>query len=159
MTRWSNDRGDNTRVFSRAAYSVFLWENVRKRKIISHPEICPIPLMTVNEEDDDTFSAYLNSTHITTTKEEDARKVDQHPTGQTLTLPVVMIVRYHHNNKMKLCKVIEKGDVDADADAEGIKAGDLNSKVSHILHIYTVAPVCEPEPSDILDHPQKLWQK
>ena len=35
-------------------------------------------------------------------------KVDQQPSGQTLTLPIGMTVRFHHPNKMTLYGVIEK---------------------------------------------------
>ena len=92
-------------------YSIFLWDDDKRGELISHPTECPIPLMSVNERDGDNFSAYLSSTESRLTKEGDVRKVDQQTTGQTLTLPIGMIIRFNHNNKMKLYEVIGKDDL------------------------------------------------
>ena len=51
--RWSKDRGDDAGIFSRGDYSIFLWDNDNSKNLIHHPPACPIPLMTVNEGDED----------------------------------------------------------------------------------------------------------
>ena len=106
--------------------------------------------MTVNEGEGDTADVHFNTYDQRLTSKGDVWKVDQHPTGQTLTLPVGMTVRFHHNNKTRLCEVIEKDSDDAE---EGTKIRVLNSKESHLVPESAIAPICEPEPSDVLQHP------
>ena len=59
ISKWSEDKHDNCGVFSRGAYSIFLWDDDTKRKTISHHPSCKIPLMRVNEDKDEA-SIYFN---------------------------------------------------------------------------------------------------
>ena len=67
--------------------------------------------MSVNEGKVYSLSAYLASSKSRLAKGGDLWKVDQRPTEQILTLPVGMTVRFNHNNKTKLCNVIDKDDL------------------------------------------------
>ena len=53
---------------------------------------------------------------------------------------------------MKLCEVIEKDD-STGLEEKGVKIRVLNSKENHVVPTHMVAPLYEPEPSDIMNHP------
>ena len=62
IAQWSADRGDNCGIFSRGDYSIFFWDNDKKSKHIDHSPTCRIPLMPVNEGEDQ--FAFLVSSHL-----------------------------------------------------------------------------------------------
>ena len=86
ITQWINDRGENAGVFSREAYSILLWDDDKRKKLIIHPVGCPTPLMSVNGGGGGSVSVYLSSIESRPTKRGDGWKVDQQPTRQKLTL-------------------------------------------------------------------------
>ena len=71
--------------------------------------------------------------------------------GRWINNPLGMTVRFDHNNKMKLCEVIEKDD-STGLEEKGVKIRVLNSKENHVVPTNMVAPLYEPEPSNILNH-------
>ena len=153
ITRWSKDRGDNAGIFSRGEYSIFLWDNDKSRKIIHHPSECPIPLMMVNEGEDDVVSAYISARNEIPASEKMNLKVAQQPTGQGLILPVGTTVRYHDNNTMRICSVIGI-DQEMENNQKGTKIRVLNSEKEFTVPNHLIAPINDPEPSDILQHPE-----
>ena len=58
------DKGDNCGIFSRGKYSIFFWDEDNKLKHIDHSPNCRIPLMLVNEGEDQ-FEVFL-ATHSDT---------------------------------------------------------------------------------------------
>ena len=61
VARWSKDRQDNCGIFSRGTYSIFLWNNDKCKRLIHNDPNCPIPIMLVNEGEEDEFEAFLAS--------------------------------------------------------------------------------------------------
>ena len=62
-SRWALDKKDNCGVLSRGTYSVFMWDHDNCTKQIQHSPSCPIPLMPVNENDEQ--FVLFNATHST----------------------------------------------------------------------------------------------
>ena len=58
-----------------------------------------------------------------------------------------MTVRFCHNNKMKLCDIIDVDDPIEDKE-QGFKSIVLNSEESHTVPSHMVAPIYGPDPSD-----------
>ena len=58
IEQWSMDKGDNYGIFSRGGYSIFFWDDDNKSKHIDHSPNCRIPLMPLNEGEDQ-FEVFL----------------------------------------------------------------------------------------------------
>ena len=53
ISQWSRDNQDNCGVMSRGSHSTFMWDNDHKTKHIPHNPSCSIPLMQVNNDEDE----------------------------------------------------------------------------------------------------------
>ena len=50
-SRWGREKDDGCNITSHQTFSVFQWDHNSKRKHIFHKPNCPIPIMTVNDDD------------------------------------------------------------------------------------------------------------
>ena len=49
ISKWNKACNNDPGIILRSRYSLSLWDDDNKRKYISHPSYCKIPLMTVND--------------------------------------------------------------------------------------------------------------
>jgi hypothetical protein len=71
VSRWGRDRQDDCSVTSREKYSVFVWDNGKKRRHIYHKPNCPIPIVQVNENDE-AVALFASEYNLTDSLNEDA---------------------------------------------------------------------------------------
>ena len=59
--RLGMDNKDNCGVFTRPDHSIFFWDHDASKKIIQHLSNCPIPIVRVNEGDDNKFDSFIQT--------------------------------------------------------------------------------------------------
>ena len=165
ISRWSRDRGDDCGILSRGEYSIFLWDNDNSQKLIHHTYECPIPIMTVNEGDDpvqtfisgneDAFVDHLalfndgpphqDLLQLQPDKLDECEiLVDQQPTKKSLHIPKGITVRWHSDNRVKLCEMISN---ESKNRMNTCKVKILGTQDVITLPLSSVEPVCAPDPS------------
>ena len=109
IARWSEDCQDNCGIFSRGKYSIFLWNDDKCKRLIHHQPTSPIPIMSVNEGEDDKVMAFLaggpareSPTILVNDGIGTSSDVAQQTTKDGLLLPIGHVVRHYEDNKMKI---------------------------------------------------------
>ena len=172
ISQWSSDNSDDCNVTSRGKYSIFRWNHDEYSKTIIHPPNCPIPLMTVNEDNDpfilfatkhvkifidstdsdpETYDALLASTTSLNKQFEDGVR-----SGEEQLTKVVSegdIVRATINEQTIICKTLRT--MKLPNGTERIQVRPLNSDRTFVLGLQDVEHI-DPDPSDIPSSPSKV---
>ena len=140
--------------FFQGSYSIFLWNNDKCKRIIHNNPSCPIPLMQVNEGEEDEITALLaggptdaSPTFSVKDWNNSLSDVAQQTTKDGLLLPVGHVVRYYDNNKMKLCTIVDNEKKLNEFPASKIRT--LNSDMEKTVPNSEITSITEPEPSTI----------
>ena len=151
-------------LFKREVFHIF-WNDDKCKRLIHNNPNCPIPLISVNEGEDDEFTAFLASdpksdeftaflaggpecespTIPVNQWNNDSSDVAQQTTKEGLLLPTGHIVRHYEKNKMQLCEIMSNNENIDDVPASKIRP--LNSTEERIVPNSEITSLSVPEPS------------